>query len=238
METGGSRTYLPKCVTKAQYLINLAGLKAHRLAGATLCAKNHCGTILAQLKNEPTMQSPQGANIHGFIAAKDYDHGPEWQWTKRPMGSYNALVDLMGHRHLGEKTILFMIDGLYAAPHQQAELNNASRWQSSPFDGHWTSSLFMSMDGVAIDSVAYDFLVNEPTIAGNPEVMPSGHTTENYLHEAAQADAPESGTKYSPDGEIQLLSSLGVHEHWDDTTSRLYSRNRGDGEGIELVKVR
>ena len=236
-DTGGNTTYLPTCVTEAQYLINLAGLKGHRLAGATLTAKNHCGTILAQLNNEPTMQSPQGANIHGYIAAKDYDHGPGWQWNKREMGSYNALVDMMGHRHLGEKTLLYVIDGLYAAPHQQAELTDTARWQSAPFNGHWSSSLFMSMDGVAIDSVAYDFLINEPSIAGNPEVMPPGHTTENYLHEAAQADAPDSGTIYCPDGENYRLPSLGVHEHWDDVVTRQYSRNRGDGEGIELVTV-
>jgi hypothetical protein len=236
-DTGGNVTYLPTFVTEAQYLINIAGLKGHRLAGATLCAKNHCGTILAELNGEPTMQSPQGANIHGYIAAKDYDHGPGWQWSKREMGSYNALVDMMGHKHLGEKTLLFIIDALYAAPHQQAELTNVARWESTPFNGHWTSSVFMSMDGVAIDSVAYDFLINEPSIAGNPEVMPPRHTTENYLHEAARADAPDSHTRYCPDGDGYLLSSLGVHEHWDNATKRQYSRNRGDGEGIELVKV-
>lgn len=236
-DVGGNPTYLPVCVTHADYLINAAGLKAHRLAGATLCAKNHCGTILAQLDNEPTMQSPQGANIHGFIAAKDYDSGPGWQWKKRPMGSYNALVDMAGHAHLGEKTVLFLLDGLYAAPHQQATLDNSARWQSGPFNGSWTSSLLMSMDGIAIDSVAYDFLVNEPTIAGNPDVMPTGHTTENYLHEAAQADAPPSGTVYCPDGEGHPIASLGVHEHWDSPTTRQYSRNRGDGEGIELVTL-
>ena len=237
VEVGGSPTYLPTCVTQSHYLINMAGLKAHGLAGATLCAKNHCGTILAELNDKPTMQAPQGANIHGFIAARDYDSGPSWQWKKRPMGSYNALVDMMGHRHLGEKTLLFMIDGLYAAPHQQAELTNAARWQSAPFNDHWTSSLLLSMDGVAIDSVAYDFLLNEPTIGSNPEVMPQGHTTENYLHEAAQADAPDSGTSYCPDGETQQLPSLGVHEHWDDAASRHYSRNRGDGLGIELMTI-
>ena len=210
VDTGGSPTYLPTCVSQAQYLINMAGLKGHGLAGATLCAKNHCGTILAELNNEPTKNSPQGANIHGFIAARDYDSGPGWKWKKRPMGSYNALVDMMGHRHLGEKTLLFLIDGFYAAPHQQATLTNAARWQSAPFNDHWTSSLFMSMDGVAIDSVAYDFLLNEPTIGSNLEVMPLGHTTENYLHEAALADDPDSGTRYCPDGDTSTNSPAWV----------------------------
>ncbi len=30
------------------------------------------------------------------------------------MGSYNCLVDLIGHKHLGGKTLLYMVDGLYA----------------------------------------------------------------------------------------------------------------------------
>ena len=35
------------------------------------------------------------------------------------MGSYNCLVDLIGHPHLGGKTLLYMIDGLYAARNQK-----------------------------------------------------------------------------------------------------------------------
>jgi hypothetical protein len=236
-DVGGSITYLPTCVAQADYIINMANLKGHGLAGGTFCAKNHCGTILAELDGKPTMQAPQGANIHGYIAARDYFHGSGWEWERRPMGSYNALVDMMGHSHLGEKTLLFLIDALYAVPHQEATVTNDARWQSTPYDGHWTSSLLLSMDGVAIDSVAYDFLINEPTISNNPERLPPGHTTENYLHEAAQADAPVSGTIYSPDGREISLSSLGVHEHWDAASTKQYSRNRGDGAGIELVKV-
>jgi len=30
-----------------------------------------------------------------------------------PVGSYNALVDLMGQQQLGGKTMLYMLDGLY-----------------------------------------------------------------------------------------------------------------------------
>ena len=33
-----------------------------------------------------------------------------------------------------------------------------STWSLTPFDGDWPSSIFMSMDPVAIDSVAFDFL--------------------------------------------------------------------------------
>ena len=39
------KTYLPKCATGATYMINAAVLKGHSLAGATLCAKNHFGSV-------------------------------------------------------------------------------------------------------------------------------------------------------------------------------------------------
>jgi hypothetical protein len=230
-EVGGSPTYLPTCVTQADYLINLSGLKGHNLAGVTLTAKNHFGTILADWKGKRTLNSPQGANLHGYIAARDFDAGPEWQWPQRPMGSYNALVDLMAHPHLGGKTLLYLIDALYAAPHQQAEVTaEGSRWQSAPFNGGWTSSLFLSQDGVAIDSVGYDFLSNEPVVLAQKDVLQAGHSAQNYLHESAEAAHPPSGKAYAAD-------SLGAHDHWDSPEKKRYARNRGAKEGIELLTL-
>jgi hypothetical protein len=83
---------------------------------------------------------------------------------------------------------------------------------------------------VAIDSVAVDFLRNEPNVEGSV----TGHV-DNYLHEAALAGKPPSGTVYDPDGDGARLSSLGVHEHWNNATDKKYSRNLGKSEGIELV---
>ncbi len=94
---------------------------------------------------------------------------------------------------------------------------------------HWASSLFMSQDPVAIDSVGLDFVRNEPT-ADECRGMP-----ENYLHEAALADKPPSGTVYDPNQDGKPVASLGVHEHWNNATDRQYSRNLGKREGIELV---
>jgi hypothetical protein len=230
-DVGGSPAYLPTCVTSADYMINLSGLKGHNLAGVTLSAKNHFGTILADWKGERTLNSPQGANLHGFIAAHDFDAGPEWQWPQRPMGSYNALVDLMAHPHLGGKTLLYILDGIYPAPQQNAEVTlEGSQWQSAPFNGNWTSSLFLSQDGVAIDSVGYDFLSSEPVILAQKDVLPPGHSAQNYLHEAAQADQAPSGAAYA-------AASLGVHDHWDSPQTRRYARNLGGEEGIELVTL-
>ena len=33
------------------------------------------------------------------------------------------------------------------------------------------------------------------------------------------------------------MESLGVHEHWNNSTDKQYSRNLGTGEGIELIKL-
>jgi hypothetical protein len=59
---------------------------------------------------------------------------------------------------------------------------------------------------------------------------------DNYLHEAASAAQPPSGTKYDPEGDGKNLESMGVHEHWNNATERKYSRNLGTGKGIELVQ--
>jgi hypothetical protein len=60
---------------------------------------------------------------------------------------------------------------------------------------------------------------------------------EDYLHEAALANNPPSGTFYDPNKDGLPMQSLGVHEHWDNPTNKKYSRNLGTGNGIELVKL-
>ena len=82
---------------------------------------------------------------------------------------------------------------------------------------------------MAIDSVTLDFLRNEPRatrVVGFPD---------NHLHEAALAGKPPSGTVYDPEGDDAPLTSLGVHEHWNNAKDKQYSRNLGTGGGIELV---
>lgn len=94
----------------------------------------------------------------------------------------------------------------------------------------------MSQDPVAIDSVGADFLINEPGMTDNNSQLKDNAGCENYLHEAALADNPPSGTSYT-DGLGNRLSSLGVHEHWNNAYDKQYSRNLGTGEGIELVRA-
>ena len=61
---------------------------------------------------------------------------------------------------------------------------------------------------------------------------------DDYLHEAALANDPPSGTLYDPDGDGTPLRGLGVHEHWNNAADRKYSRNLGKGTGIELIYTR
>jgi hypothetical protein len=199
--------YLAKEVTEAKYLVNLALLRPHTMAGATMIGKSHFGSVHIPDKGGWT---PQG--LHAFAL------------KTRPMGSYHVFVDLMGHPHLSGKTVLFMLDGLYSAAHQEG---NVQKFAS--FGDHWTSSILASQDPVAIDSVGLDILRSEPRcneVRGN---------VDNYLHEASQAGKPPSGTVYDPTKSGTPLASLGVHEHWNNATERKYSRNLGRKEGIELI---
>jgi hypothetical protein len=229
IDTKSNLAYLPNIVTQSDYLINVALFKGHSLAGVTLTAKNHFGTIMSDLDGRPTLNPPQGANLHGFVAAYNVQGPPDWSWPQAPMGSYNPLVDLIGHAHLGGKTLLFMIDAMYGVESQNAEVSSQSIFQSSPFNNHWSSSLFLSQDPVALDSVGADILINEPAIISQADILPKDSTYQNYLHEAALADNPPSKTEYK-------LASLGVHDHWNNATEKKYSRDLGFSEGIELIR--
>jgi hypothetical protein len=212
--TKAGTAYFPKCVTEAKYMINLALLRAHTMFGVTICAKNHFGSVYFP-------------NNGGWTPSPLHNYGNR----RNSMGSYNCLVDLNGHKELGGKTFLYMVDALYPATHQMGPVT-----KFAAFDSDWFSSIFVSQDMVAVDSVGLDFLRNEQQI--NPNVTNVLGNPDNYLHEAAKADNPPSGTKYDPEGDGTTLESLGVHEHWNNPKDRKYSRNLGTGEGIELITAK
>lgn len=209
--------FVPVSYAEAEYLINLAVLKTHGSGGVTVCAKNHFGSLL---------RCPDGLLRD---TTRNYYH-LHYNLPKgnQGTGKYRALVDLMGHPELGGKTFLCIIDGLYGGQNWSSV---PEKWQSAPFNGDWPSSIFVSQDQVAVDSVAYDFLRMEfPEQVAVWEDAPL-----DYLIEAATADNPPSGTVYDPAGTGQGLRSLGVQENWNNAEDKQYSRNLGTGEGIELV---
>ena len=219
--SGKRQDYLPVSYAEATYLINFACLKGHS-SGVTLCAKNHYGSFI---------RLPPAAGYYDLHLSLP---NPEWS---PGTGHYRAHVDITGHPHLGGKTLLYLIDGLYGGYYWEAY---PFKWNMEPFGGDWPSSLFASQDPVAIDSVAYDFLLQEwPDVVtggtGAPGSLEGG--AEDYLHEAALANDSPSGTFYDPNNDGVGLASLGVHEHWNNPMDKQYSRNLGTGEGIELVQA-
>jgi len=204
-------TSIPELMFQATYIINQSLLKGHPTTGVTLTAKNHYGSI-------------NGRDHKNYVNT--------WQ---HQMGIYNPFVDLIGANHLGGKTVLFMIDGLFGTRDANDTVIPLYAGWNNLFGGGWSSSFFMSQDPVAIDSVGLDFLRSE--FRERLTRIP-GHDmfADNYLHEAANASNPPSGTVYQPDG--KRLASLGVHEHWNNAKDKQYSRNLSrDGKGIELVAV-
>ena len=216
-EFSGNVNYIPTCVTEAVYVINLANLKGHSY-GITLCGKNHFGSFI----NGNAMRPPEGANLHQWL-------------TINEMGIYSPLVDLMANYQLGEKTVLYMLDALICATSEGTSITaENSKWQQSPFNGEYTSSIFVSQDPVAIDSVGADFLINELTVTNSNGALRDNPTVENYLHEAGLVGDAPSGTVYT-NGSGNTVENLGVHEHWNNSVDKQYSRNLGKAEGIELM---
>src|SRR5208282_1260892 len=201
---------LATCLVEANYVIDFAILKGHVGQGVTLCAKNFYGAT--------SIASDWHKNAHDYFEAKR-DGSP----------SYMAFADFLGHKDMGGKTLLFVIDALYGCKVVNGQ--PGPRWNMPPFNGRWPSSLFVSEDGVALDSVALDFFRSE---------WPEGQDlayADAYLHEAALANHPPSGAVYDPERDGTGCGSLGVHEHWNNPIAKAYSRNLGKAAGIELVAV-
>ena len=51
----------------------------------------------------------------------------------------------------------------------------------------------------------------------------------------ALTDDPPSLTFYDPEGDDTRLQSLGVHEHWNNSTDKQYTRNLDSRDGIEFI---
>lgn len=194
--------------TEADYVINMALLKGHVGQGVTLCGKNWYGTM--------SIHADWRKNFHNNFN-QSADGTPK----------YITFVDFMGHKDLGGKGLLWLIDGLYGC--KKVDGAPSPKWSMEPFNGDWPCSLFGSLDPVAIDMVGNDFLINQ-----FPD-MPDVNYSDMYLMEAAQADHAPSGTQYDPEGDGTTLPSLGVAEHWNNPKDKQYSRNLGTGKGIELI---
>jgi hypothetical protein len=227
---------LPQAFVDASYMINLAALKCHESAGITLCAKNHFGSQCRKNTNG----TGQGSAMHLHYALPESFNSPGYK-------RYRPVVDMMGHRHLGGKTMLNIVDGLWGG-YMSIPLK-PNKWVSSPFNNDWPSSLLLSQDPVAIDAVGFDFLKNEYQAANGYAADHSWPNStvgvDDYLLQAAspgQWPATWNGKAfagYDPEKDGSLLTSLGVYDHWKSVSSKWYSKNLNPSltNGIALFKV-
>ena len=210
---------------QAEYLINIPMLKGHKRAGMTMFAKNHFGSNTRSDASHLHMGLVDPIEIQ-------YDN------SRREYGLYRVQVDLMASKMLGGKTLFYLMDALWTA---DQEISYPKKFTMAPFNNDWMSSVFASLDPVAIESVGYDFLRSEFTAerqngddAGTYVQKPAA---DDYLHQAADSSQWAEGIKYDPDNTGHYFVSLGVHEHWNNAVDKEYSKNLGTGEGIELFKV-
>lgn len=205
----GQTRGLATCFIEADYVINMALMKGHVSQGVTLSAKNFFGCV------DIETDWRKNAHCSGFSQSRE---------GKR---QYSVYPDFIGHKDLGEKTMLYLIDGIYG--NKFVDGIPEFKWDLAPFNNTWPNSLFASQDPVALESVVLDFALTEWPDA--PDMMYSDHAME----EMALANDPPSGIVYDPERDGTTLESLGVTEHWNNPIDKQYSRNLKTGEGIELV---
>lgn len=197
VDNGKLATGLARCIVDADYLINSALLKTHKGPGVTLTAKNWYGAT------DIALQWRQNAHSN---FSPDKKHG-------RP--GYKTFVDFIGHKDLGGKCMLYLIDGTYGS--RDVNGKPAPKWRKAPFNGDWCCSLLVSQDPLACDAVGLDMLVGEWPEFG------SFNYCDEYLREAATIPSPVSGTVYDPERDgVPLTAPLGLMEHWNNAAERKY----------------
>jgi hypothetical protein len=210
--------YLYEEMENADYLINLATLKAHARAGVTLTAKNHFGSH----------SRGSAGHLHTGLVSSDNDSPYRTEY-----GMYRVLTDVMGHEKLGGNTLLFIVEGLWGGPEATEK---PIKWDSAPFNGDWPNSILASQDAVALESVCFDFLkaeFNDPSAIGKDR--PWYGAVDDHLHQAADPENWPEDFTYDPEGDGTPMGSMGVHEHWNNEVDKLYSRNLGKDYGIQLI---
>lgn len=199
VDNGKMARGIAKCVADADYLINSALLKTHVGPGVTLTAKNWYGATDIDINWHK--------NAHNHVSADKRNGKPE----------YKTFVDWMGHKDLGGKALLYIIDGTYGSRNVNGK--PAPKWQKPPFCNDWCCSLLASQDGVAVDAVGMDMIIGEWPEYG------SLNYCDEYLEEAATIPNPATGTVYDPERDGKPLTRpLGLFEHWNNPVEKKYTK--------------
>jgi hypothetical protein len=210
------------CIVEADYILSVPAIKGHRWGGVTFFAKNHFGS-----------NTNGGAtHLHKGLHRVDYDAPLRGEYK-----SYRVMVDLMAYKHLGGKNLINIGDLLWGTSYEH---DPPAKFLSAPFNNDWSSSILVSLDPVAVSSVALDILQEEFQVEDLTTTPPRYtyvrfNAVDDYLHQAASSEWWPEGITYDPEGDGTPIGSLGVHEHWNNPVDRQYSRNLGTGEGIELI---
>jgi hypothetical protein len=212
-------------IEEADYLIYVGALKVHERAGMTLIGKLDFGSHI----RGNAMHLHMGlVNPDGFSPAGNKN-------SRFGYGKYRILVDLMAHKNLGGNAMLYVVDGLWGGA--GANLKPV-KFKMAPFNNDWPSSILMSQDPIALESVCYDILKAEFTADKHVETYPQMVGVDDHLHQAADSANWPAGVRYDPENDGTLIGSLGVHEHWNNAAAMEYSRNLGTGNGIELFTLK
>ena len=226
---------IPRQIKDADYLINLAILKCHSYPYSNMEKGDEGQTAVTMT----------GKNLFGSIQGPSDLHAVMNTNRDAKKNTYSPLVDLAASPNLGKKTVLYLLDGLYSA---RKHSSYAVHFPNAPFfnktypyaNPEWPSCILASQDGVALDSVGLDILYSQTKNNIDPENehrpwMLIRENADDYLYEMATPENPPSGINYMQGG--RKVTSLGVHEHWDDDKNRRYSRNLDPkkGKGIELI---
>lgn len=213
---------------EADYLLNIPAMKGHRWGGTTFFAKNHFGSNT----------SDHSWELHKGLMKPDNDP------LRDEYNMYRVQVDIMACKYLGGNTLLYFMDALWSTSYEHQKPQKFQTW---PFNDNWCSSILFSLDPVAIESVCLDILqkefVTEEYIDGwdapatDRWVFVQYPAVDDYLHQAADSTWWPEDINYDPDQTGTPISSLGVHEHWNNDTLMQYSVNLGTGNGIDLVKI-
>jgi hypothetical protein len=222
---GSFSSPIPKAYKEAAYFINMPCLKSHDAAGITIGAKNHQGSVLGTGQTPKNQQ--MGRDLHYCYPANAGYY---------EMNNYRHIVDYMGNQYMGGNTVLYIVDAIWTGHNWNGVVYP---WQMEPFNGDWMSSLFLSQDPVATESVGFDFLFEE--YLENSELrggdFPLYKATQDYIHQAADPANWPAGVVYDPENDGTPMESIGVHEHWNGVSDKQYTGNLGITGGIHLVSV-
>lgn len=144
----------------------------HESAGMTLLANCHFGSHTRS----------NALHVHNGLV------NPDGLATAAPQrdgdGLYCLLNDLMGHKNWGGNIILNVMDSLWGGP--GANLRPV-KFKMAPFNNDCPSSILMSQNQVALESVCFDLLKAEFTGDKHAETRPQMVGVDDHLPQAANS---------------------------------------------------